>query len=92
MYAFVIILSLLTTCQPGELPLLINLLHLLLPDLHLTECLCSKTVVIVKRLDLSVLQDDICEFGVGVLLLIIPDIFHERNLLNDKLVAIGHRE
>ena len=92
MNAFVIILSLLRTGQPGELPLLIYLMHLLLPDLHLTECLSSEAVVIVKRLDLSVLQDDVSDFGVGALLFIIPDIFHKRDLLNDDLVAIGDCE
>ena len=92
MNAFVIILSLLTSAEPRELPFLINLLHLLLPDLHLTECLSRETVIIVKRLDLSVLQDDVSDFGVGALLLIIPDIFHERDLLDDDLVAIGDRE
>ena len=92
MNAFVIILSLLTTCQPRELPLLINLLHLFLTDLHLTECLSRETVVIIKRLDLSVLQDDVSDFGVGILLLIIPDIFDERDLLNGDLVAIDDRE
>lgn len=92
MNAFVIILSLLTTCQSRELPLLINLLHLLLTDLHLTECLSRETVVIVKGLDLGVLQDDVSDFGVCVLLLIIPDIFHKRDLLDGDLVAIGDSE